>query len=74
MIPSDPDTALSLPSNSASVAPMPSEALAGARVLGGAIVYRLYDVGYEIHLDRALDLLASRAPERVRPVRGEAQA
>ncbi|HEX6533182.1 MAG TPA: hypothetical protein VF041_01215, partial [Gemmatimonadaceae bacterium] len=46
----------------------------GARVLGGAIVYRLYDVGYEIHLDRALDLLASRAPERVRPVRGEAQA
>jgi virulence-associated protein VagC len=39
-----------------------------------AIVYRLYDVGYEIHLDRALDLLATNAPERVRPVRGEAQA
>ncbi len=31
-------------------------------------------MGYEIHLDRALDKLASSAPERVRPVRGEAQA
>ena len=47
---------------------------AGTRVVGAAIVYRLYDVGYEIALDRALDLLASSAPERVRPVRGEAQA
>jgi hypothetical protein len=45
-----------------------------ARVRGAAVVYRLYDVGYEIALDRALDLLASSAPERVRPVRGEAQA
>jgi hypothetical protein len=45
-----------------------------ARVCGAALVYRLYDVGYEIHLDRALDLLASSAPERVRPLRGEAQA
>lgn len=44
------------------------------RVEGAAIAYRLYDVGYEIHLDRALDLLAASAPERVRPVRGEAQA
>lgn len=44
------------------------------RVRGGAIVYRLHDVGYEIHLDRALDLLAGSAPERVRPVRGEAEA
>ena len=41
---------------------------------GSAIVYRLYDVGYEIRLDRALDLLAASAPARVRPVRGEAQA
>jgi hypothetical protein len=41
---------------------------------GTAIVYRLYDVGYEIRLDRALDLLAASAPARVRPVRGEAQA
>ena len=47
---------------------------AGTRVVGAAIVYRLHDVGYEIALDRALDLLASSAPERVRPVRGEAQA
>jgi hypothetical protein len=47
---------------------------AGTRVVGAAIVYRLHDVGYEIRLDRALDLLASSAPERVRPVRGEAQA
>ena len=44
------------------------------RVEGAAILYRLYDVGYGIALDRALDLLAANAPERVRPVRGEAQA
>jgi hypothetical protein len=44
------------------------------RVEGDAVVYRLYDVGYEIHLDRALELLATQAPARVRPVRGEAQA
>ena len=47
---------------------------AALRVDGVAVVYRLYDVGYEIALDRALDLLAASAPERVRPVRGEAQA
>ena len=51
----------------------PSEPLV-AGVRGAALVYRLFDVGYEIQLDRALDLLASSAPERVRPVRGEAQA
>ena len=44
------------------------------RVEGAAIVYKLYDVGYAIALDRALDLLAANAPERVRPVRGEGQA
>ena len=44
------------------------------RVRGAAILYRLFDVGYEIDLVRALDLLASSGPERVRPVRGEAQA
>ncbi|MFO0093574.1 MAG: hypothetical protein ACK54K_04635 [Gemmatimonadaceae bacterium] len=43
-------------------------------VTGSAIVYRLFDVGYAIDLDRALDLLATSGPERVRPVRGEAQA
>lgn len=41
---------------------------------GSAIAYRLFDVGYAIDLDRALDLLAASAPERVRPVRGEGQA
>jgi hypothetical protein len=44
------------------------------RVEGAAILYKLYDVGYGIALDRALDLLAANAPERVRPVRGEGQA
>jgi hypothetical protein len=44
------------------------------RVMGAATVYRLYDVGYAIDLPKALDLLASRTAERVRPVRGEAQA
>ena len=44
------------------------------RVQGAAVVYRLYDVGSAIQIDRALELLASSAHERVRPVRGEAQA
>ena len=44
------------------------------RLSGAAIVYRLFDVGYAIDLSRALELLAASAPERVRPVRGEAQA
>lgn len=44
------------------------------RVTGDAVVYRLFDVGYEIALDRVLELLATQAPARVRPVRGEAQA
>lgn len=43
-------------------------------VEGAAIVYRLYDVGYAIDLERALDALAASAPERVRPIRGEGQA
>jgi len=43
-------------------------------VQGEAIVYRLFDVGYEIDLDRAFDLLGGSAPERARPVRGEAHA
>ena len=44
------------------------------RLSGAAIVYRLFDVGYAIDLTRALELLATSAPERVRPLRGEAQA
>ena len=47
---------------------------AGLRVTGGAMVYRLFDVGYEIQLDRTLELLAANAPTRERPLRGEAQA
>jgi hypothetical protein len=43
-------------------------------VSGGTIVYRIYDVGYAIQLERASELLAADAPERLRPVRGEAQA
>ena len=50
-------------------APGPGE----PRVHAEAIVYRLFDVGYAIALDRAFDLLASSAPERRRPSRGEAQ-
>ncbi len=46
----------------------------GAVVDGTIVVYRQYDVGWEIDLDRAADLLASRAPQRARPVRSEAQA
>lgn len=45
-----------------------------ARVRGSAVLYRLTDVGYEIHLESAFDLLASSGPERARPTRGEAQA
>ena len=48
--------------------------LAHTRVEGTAIVYRLFDVGYEIDLARALELLSTNAPERARPLRGEGQA
>ena len=37
-------------------------------------MYRLFDVGGEIHLDRALERLATSAPERVGPTRVEARA
>ncbi|HEV2104331.1 MAG TPA: hypothetical protein VGU27_01285 [Candidatus Eisenbacteria bacterium] len=53
--------------------PQAAEPLA-ARVRGEAVVYRLYDVGYEIRLDQAFERLAASGPERPRPVRGEAQA
>src|SRR6185503_13271523 len=45
-----------------------------APTLGSAIVYRLYDVGYEIHLGSILELLAASAPQRPGPTRVEAQA
>jgi hypothetical protein len=44
------------------------------RVDGRAVVYRLYDIAYEIDLERAQELLAQSLPARVRPSRGEAQA
>ena len=43
-------------------------------VSGRAVVYRLFDVGDEIDLERAQRCLASNSPDRVRPERGEAQA
>jgi hypothetical protein len=43
-------------------------------VSGAAAAYRLLDVGYSISLERARELLAESAPERVRLVRGEAAA
>ena len=58
--------------------PVPQEKLPvggdSLRVRGWATLYRLFDVGYEIRLDETLALVAEQAPERVRPVRGEAQA
>ena len=44
------------------------------RVGGDIVIYRLFDVGYAIALDRALDLLATSGPERRRPMRSEALA
>ena len=43
-------------------------------VSGRAVVYRLFDVGDEIDLDRAQERLASSSPDRGRPERGQAQA
>src|SRR5215469_14007157 len=58
--------------------PALSDAPARASVRGSAIVYRLYDVGFEIDLNRAAERLTAARdagePLRVRPVRGEAQA
>ncbi len=47
---------------------------AGSRVAGEAILYRLFDVGYGIRLDKASELLSSSGPERAKPARGEAHA
>src|SRR4051812_7459930 len=43
-------------------------------VHGSAVVYRLFDIGYAIDLDRAHDVFAPSSPERARPERAEAQA
>ncbi len=66
-----------MPRDSYPVLPLTEGQIASAdalRVEADAVVYRLFDVGYEISLDRVLELLATQAPARVRPVRGEAQA
>ena len=57
-------------SHSAAAVAVPRE----CHVEGEVILYRLYDVGYEIDLDQAFAHLAGSAPERPRPVRGQAQA
>ncbi len=62
------------PVSSLSNTAVPAVSADALRVDGDAVVYRLFDVGYEIALDEVLDLLATQAPARVRPVRGEAQA
>jgi hypothetical protein len=43
-------------------------------VTGHATVYRLFDIGDEIHLDRVLERLSLGPPDRARPVSSEAQA
>lgn len=43
-------------------------------VHGSAVVYRLYDIGYAVDLERLGELLAPETPERTRPARVEAQA
>lgn len=54
--------------------PAPASGVTDPHVLAEAILYKIFDVGYEIHLDRAFDLLASSGAERRKPVRGEAHA
>lgn len=44
------------------------------RVDGSATLFRLYDIGYAIALDRAADLLGERTRGRMRPGRLEAKA
>jgi len=52
----------------------PSPAASSLKVRGGATLYRIYDVGYSIDLERAASILAARTPARVRPERREAEA
>ena len=44
--------------------PYRMESDAGPRIAGAVVVYRLYDVGYEIDLERAAELLADTPRER----------
>jgi hypothetical protein len=43
-------------------------------VTGAVVVYRLYDVGYELDLEHAARLVEGQATGRLRPTRGEAKA
>jgi len=56
-----------------SAAPAPAR-VGGALPGALATVYRLFDVGYAVDLDRAATLLRSSSPERVEPTRTGAQA
>src|ERR687886_2172162 len=67
-------TSVREPSTITGAARLAPTGLGPIRVRGAAVLYRLHDVGYEIALDRALQLLSSSAPERARPSRAEAQA
>src|SRR5256885_5774741 len=51
-----------------------TEGSGGVTLDGTAVVYRLFDIGYEIALDRAVTLLAASGAARTRPARVEAQA
>src|SRR5204863_10184203 len=56
-------------------APTTSTDRSGLQVVdAAAIAYRLYDIGYEIDLDRASALFAPDGATRERPARNEAQA
>jgi hypothetical protein len=50
------------------------EGSGGLTLDGTAVVYRLFDIGYEIALERAVTLLAASGAARTRPARVEAQA
>jgi hypothetical protein len=54
--------------------PAPSSPPPSLTLDGGAVVYRLFDIGYAIELDAVATLLAPSGPARTRPARIEAQA
>src|SRR5690242_18005221 len=63
--------ATSEPERATTIAPVPDST---PWAHGDVTFYRLYDIGYEIDLERVSRLLVANAPERPRPLRGEAQA
>lgn len=52
----------------------PASGAGAPLVQAETVLYKQFDVGYEIRLDRAFDLLASSGPERRQPVRAERHA